>query len=755
MKRTLLSLQKGVIALILLGSAQTASAQKTEWVTAFGGKTGRNAGSSIAVDGNGNTYTAGYMVDTITLNTTAGSVTLNGASTTTGFLTKTNPSGAIEWVRHIGPGRSVGNALALDADGNVYVTGYFQDSIHFDPAAPASYLKTGRSNTTSNRDVFIAKLAPNGNHIWVKRLGGAGTNEGNTINVSASGSIYLAGTFTSSGAGVSYDGQPGIISTGGKDMFISKLNATDGSVQWVKSVGGLGDETVKSLAVDNQENILITGAYKNEADFNPDPGVTNNLPAPPFGQNDVFVLKLDKDGIYKWAKSWGSTGGSADIGNAIAVDKYRNVYITGQYIGTNVDFDPDPTATFPLTSKSYDIFVSKLDENGVFQWAKGYGSTEVLDEGTGIATDTAGNVFVTGVFLLTTDFNPGGSNGQVSSSGNRDVFVLKLAGNGDFNWVKSVKGSDWDGAGGITVGEDGIVYTTGWVSKNSDFFLGLAGYSSIPHVATAEWDVFIHKINQVCTSESEITLSNCGPYQFNGSTYSTSDIYQIRLMNIHGCDSNITLNLTIKENTAETVTINGCDSVSINGITYYTSDSYTQTHTNVAGCDSILTCIVTVGTTPVADVVQNGTTLTAGLADTWAWIDCDNNTPVPDATDQVFTPDQSGRYALVATSIGGCSDTSDCYTVEVDTETGIYDLNGKSTISVYPNPAQNVLFIKGSVNGHIRLTGADGKTLLLQKMAPGISSIDLSGCSTGMYLLHMTDAMGHTFRVEKITKAGQ
>jgi len=751
MKRSLLNFKKGMIALILLGSTQAVVAQKTEWVTAFGGKAGRNAGLSIAVDDHGNTYTAGYIEDTITLNTTAGSVTLRGSGTSTGILTKTNPSGSIEWVRHIGPGRSIGNSLALDADGNVYITGYFQDSIHIDPATPASYLKTGRSNSISNRDVFIAKLTPGGNHVWVKRLGGSGTNEGNAIKVSTSGNIYLAGTFTSGGAGVSYDGNT-IIALNGKDMFICKLDAATGNMQWAKSVGGNGDETVKSLAIDNQENILITGAYKNEADFNPDPGVTNNLPAPPFSQNDIFVLKLNKEGIYQWAKAWGNTGGTAEVGNAVALDKHRNVYITGQYIGTNVDFDPDPAATFLLTSKSNDIFVSKLDENGVFQWAKSYGSDEVLDEGTGISTDTAGNVYVTGVFLLTTDFNPGGSKGQVSSIGNRDVFVLKLAGNGDFHWVKSVKGSGWDAAGGIAVGEDGMVYTTGWVSGNSDFFIGLAGYGSIPHVATAEFDVFIHKINQECSSSGEITASNCGPYQFNGNTYSASGIYNIQMMNIHGCDSNITLKLTIKENTTATITLNGCDSIRVNNETYYTSDTYIQTHTNAAGCDSILTCIVTIGATPVADVIRNGTTLTAGIADSWTWIDCNTNTAVPGATDQVFTPVKSGNYALVSSGIGGCSDTSDCYSITIEDETSVHDANKTDHNNIYPNPANNTVFIRSTTHGQVRIAGMDGKTLFRQELIPAVNTIDISVLPAGIYLLFINDSQGNLERAVKITK---
>ena len=204
------------------------------------------------------------------------------------------------------------------------------------------------------------------------------------------------------------------------------------------------------------------------------------------------MSKLSSNGDFVWAKSMGGT--DSDSASGIALDIAGNVYTTGNFSGT-VDFNPHPTSVFNLTSAGgYDVFVSKLSSNGDFVWAKSMGSTS-RDLASGIALDTAGNVYTTGFFFGTADFNPHPTKVfNLASAGSCDVFVNKLSSNGDFVWSKSMGGTDDDESGGIALDNAGNVYTTG-------FFFGTADFNPHPTSASnlkvaGQRDIFVSKLSQ-------------------------------------------------------------------------------------------------------------------------------------------------------------------------------------------------------------------------------------------------------------------
>src|SRR3990172_7675518 len=163
----------------------------------------------------------------------------------------------------------------------------------------------------------------------------------------------------------------------------------NGDFAWAKSIGGTSTDLGLSIAVDSSGNIYATGGFIGTVDFDPGAG-TANLTGP--GGTDVFVSKLDSSGNFVWAKSMG--GYSADLGSGIAVDSIGNVYTTG-YFPVIADFDPGP-GIFNLTPVGgTDVFVSKLDSNGNFVWAKSMGGTSG-EAGRGITTDSSDNVYTTG-----------------------------------------------------------------------------------------------------------------------------------------------------------------------------------------------------------------------------------------------------------------------------------------------------------------------------------------------------------------------
>jgi hypothetical protein len=271
-------------------------------------------------------------------------------------------------------------------------------------------------------------------------------------------------------------------------LSFSILHAQDATLTWARIMGGSDVEEGRSIAVDASGNVYTTGSFRNTADFNPDPAVTYNLT--PFGSLDVFVSKLDASGNFVWAKQLGGIGGEGGV--AITVDAAGNVYTTGSF-NRAADFNPDPAVTNTLTPSGFndDIFISKLDAAGNYVWAKQLGGSAV-DYSAAITVDALGNVYTTGVFFGTADFNPGAATFNLTSAGGNDIFVSKLDASGNFVWAKQFGGTSADQPLSIAVDASGNVLTTG-------FFNGTADFNPDPAVTfnltEANSDAFVSKLN--------------------------------------------------------------------------------------------------------------------------------------------------------------------------------------------------------------------------------------------------------------------
>ncbi|MBW4422621.1 MAG: SBBP repeat-containing protein [Myxacorys californica WJT36-NPBG1] len=445
--------------------------------------------SKTVVDGAGNVYITGSFTGTVDFDPGAGTMTLTSVSGSDDiFVSKLDAGGNFLWAKRLG-GSNVDQAtgLSVDGSGNVYTTGTFQGTADFDPGEGTMTLTSVSSHST---DIFISKLDAGGNFLWAKSLGGISIDRANSISVDGSGNVYTTGTFQDAADFDPGEGTTTLTSAGSTDIFISKLDV-DGNFVWAKSLGGNSSDFVRGISVDGSGHVYTTGYFSGTADFDPGEGTTNLTSV---GSDDIFISKLDAGGNFLWAKSFG--GSSSDFANGISVDGSGNVYTTGFFTGT-ADFDPG-AGTMTLTGEPYspDIFVSKLDAGGNFLWAKRLGGSDSRDIATSISVDGSGNVYTTGYFNRTADFDPGAGTMTLTNAGSDDIFISKLDAGGNFLWAKRLGGSDTDQATSISVDGSGNVYTTGTFQGTADFDPGAGTFNLATGGVTS---IFLSKLDTTGT----------------------------------------------------------------------------------------------------------------------------------------------------------------------------------------------------------------------------------------------------------------
>lgn len=522
------------------------------WAFGIGGGSSDNA-HDIAVDKQGFLYLVGeFRSSSIDFDPSSETNNLNSSGNRTLFLARYNQQGQYQWaggIEHAGTVRSIGNCLDIDDHGNVYITGRFENTADFDFGSGTRNL----SSQSVYPDTFFAKYSTDGMYQWAHRIGGSLDDRGNAIRVRAgSGDIYLVGLFE--GGAIDFDPNAAtqnfssdgardifiakyntegaytpqkLISTGGNledygrgivldaqenvyisgrfegtvdfdpspakfeltsqgmaDVFIAKYNS-QGALQWAFSIGGNRNDTGNDIALDQEGNILIIGAmYSGVVDLDPSENVhnlTNN------GSGDIFVAKYSPQGSLLWAHNIG--GVNIDYGDGIATDALGNVYITGYFQGTDVDFNPNAGITNISSNGNKDIFFAKYDSEGHYQWVHHIGSTQ-SDVGTGIAVDRKGDVYLTGLFKNTVDFDPEVANHSLTSSGDYDAFIAKYDTDGVYQWAHKFGGTDGEGAGDIVTDHNDNVYITG-LFQGMSYFDPASG--SVSFTSKGGMDIFIAK----------------------------------------------------------------------------------------------------------------------------------------------------------------------------------------------------------------------------------------------------------------------
>ncbi|MBK8416775.1 MAG: SBBP repeat-containing protein [Bacteroidetes bacterium] len=673
-----------------------------------GGASSLATGVSIAVDQSGNIYTSGGFTKTCDFDPGPGIFNLYALYTAFVFNLKLDISGNFLWAYSIGES-SAASLMSLTADpaGNVYATGYFYGNVDFDPGAGIFTLST--DHTDLYGDVFVAKYSTTGNLLWAKKMGGTGNDVATSIAIDANGNVYTVGRFQGTA-----DFNPGsatynlVASTPGSDIFVSKLNAS-GKFVWARNIGDAStSETTLSLTLDPTGKLIIAG----------------NGFLPSVGDH-IFLKKISSAGTLEWYNIYEES--FLDRVNAITADDNGNIYFTGIFRDT-LDFDPG-TGIYNLVavSSSYDAFVSKLDGVGNFIWAKQF-SGAGLDHASVIETDATGNILVGGYFEQTTDFDSGIGIYNLSVTGTRDIFILKLENDGDFIWAKQIGGFLDVYIRSIEVDHPGNIYILGvFNSANVDFDPGQGIFNLSP---TGLNDGFVSKLDasgnfvwaQVIGSENEevyaITLDASTNIYIGGTFIGTGDF-----------DPGV-------------------------GVANLTATGYPDMFIQkISQCVLPSAIITPVGSTTfcVGQSVLLNTNSGTGLTYQWKR----NGVSISGATTSSYIATTPGKYTVYVSDLSPCTSVSNSISVNVpcipigpNHDRTILNSEFESPpLQIFPNPGSG-LFTVESASGQLQVFNSIGSLILSVALFDGVNTFDISKFSDGIYFV--TIKTGESVHSQKV-----
>jgi hypothetical protein len=410
-------------------------------------------------------------------------------------------------------------AVAVDSSGNVYTTGYFEGTFDLDPG-PGTY----DVSSTGVAKMFVSKLDAAGNFVWGRGFSDVNINSsaGLAITADATENVYITGAFSNV---VDFDPGPGTfsLSSAGSndDIFILKLDAA-GNFVWAKGMGSTAYDHGTGITLDPFSNIIVTGYYGFTVDFDPGPG-TYTLSS--VGAESGFVLKLNPQGNFVWAKSYTAISANAQCEpRGIATDASGNIYTTGAFYNGSVDFDPGIAVYSYSTTNFWEAFVSKLDSGGNFVWAKQFSGISSSCDGSAIKLDAVNNVYTTGSFGGTIDFDPGMGTYTVNSGASSNLtYISKLDVNGNFISVMNVTSTNPNRALSLALDANANILITGWFFGLTDFDPGpgtsnLSSLNQDIYIAAYTPSLNLIWVKQIIASGSDDRGN--GITTFSGNVYS-------------------------------------------------------------------------------------------------------------------------------------------------------------------------------------------------------------------------------------------
>ena len=359
-----------------------------------------------------------------------------------------------------GNGYDSGSFIATDNDGNIFITGFFEDTVDFDSGS-------GIDNHTSNGglDVFLTKYNADGSYAWTKTFGGTGWDDADSLTFDTNGNIFVVGRFSGTVDFNAGNGSDERTAHGSSDAYLTKYNA-DGSYAWTRVIGlcdenngeDCGEEFAGHIEIDSHSDVIITGTFNTVVNFDDTGGIDEHM-ATGFtsggvgwtGNSDIFITKYRTNGSYVWTKTFG--GNEEETPDSLAIDGNDNVLLTGYFEGT-ANFDDNGTDEYTSNGQD-DIFLTKYNANGTYAWTKVIGGIG-QDHGFGNTVNSNNDIFITGSFSDSVNFNTDGGV-DVHDSADGGGFLTKYNANGTYAWTKTFDG----GGNGVTVDSVGNLYVSG------------------------------------------------------------------------------------------------------------------------------------------------------------------------------------------------------------------------------------------------------------------------------------------------------
>jgi hypothetical protein len=337
-----------------------------------------------------------------------------------------------------------GNSIARDKSGNVYITGWFKDTL----ILGADTLKTNVFNST---DVFLAKYDMNGNVLWARQStlnSGISTGLSYSVTTDKTGNVYITGTFDKT---INFGSNTLIQPYTNNDVFLVKYDPL-GNVVWAKqsicrnSAFGTG----YSVATDKMNNIILTGGFTDSITFGSHKLGCNNY--------NVFIAKFDSNGNTLWASAPTNKSSFITTAYSVAVDSAGSAYITGTF---------DDTLHFGIitlkANGNHEYFLVKYDSSGNVKWAQqSTNSSEA--RGNAVTMDAAGYLYTTGYYNGSSVFGPF----HLPASASNDIFLAKYNASGSIIWIKNASNSSGTGFA-LTTDKNYNAYLSGAANSNIIF----------------------------------------------------------------------------------------------------------------------------------------------------------------------------------------------------------------------------------------------------------------------------------------------
>ncbi|MBP6455617.1 MAG: T9SS type A sorting domain-containing protein [Chitinophagaceae bacterium] len=748
------------------------------WAKAIISATATLTVQEVKTDAANNVYLIGFFDATTDFDPGVGISNLTPQGVLDMYILKLDINGNFVWVKGFGGTNTYisPNSLKISSTGKIIMCGSYDGSFDTDPGPNSSII------TSTNSAAFLISLDNIGNFLWSKSFSSTNNIVINRVRTDANENVISAGSFSGT-----CDFDPGPLTFNltslnavslANDNFVLKLDV-NGNYLWANAFGGNDDEYVIDMEVDNAGDVITTGNFTGTSDFDPSAN-TFNLTAPNASE-DIFLMKLNSNGNFAWAKQ--ITGNTNEVVSDLAIDNQNFIYSTG-YIEGQTDFDPGAATNFitPVVN-TVDGFVLKLDNSGNFVRVNQINSSQSDEGGFTIQVDAQNNIYSTGLYDQTIDFDPQVTVSSMSPIGLAfDAYYFKwsqcipttatqnvtgcsytfngqtFSGNGTYTAIlQNASGCDSI----ITINLSGSSTNTtlnpticsGVYTLNGQTYTSTGSYiQNYLNVAGCDSNYIIN-LTVGAPSSNTITTSACDFYTTPQNFYSTSGTYTEIYQNASGCDSTLTLNLTINNSYQNSITTTSCGPYTFGGQLYTSTGLYTLNFQTVNGCDSIIDLNLTINPMPNNGVSQSGATLSslAAAPTLYQWVNCPGYTLIAGANAQSYTALVSGDYAVIVSN-GNCIDTSDCFNVVIS---GIKNENLLANqLIVSPNPFNDFIsikFLKNISELEFNITSATGQILKKDKLTKvENATIDVANFAQGVYFLNLkADGQQATIKIVK------